>query len=99
METDLETDGGAVRLVDCMPLTNELRDIVRDVECLRGELALRMEFVIRFDYGHVLPWVRTVRRTNRRHRCWMRKPRCTRPNAPGPNGRRARATTGAGPTQ
>jgi GH15 family glucan-1,4-alpha-glucosidase len=58
LETDFETDGGSVRVVDCMPLGNERRDIVRIVECLRGEVALRMELVIRFDYGHVVPWVR-----------------------------------------
>ena len=58
LETDFETDGGAVRVVDCMPLANDRRDIVRNVECLHGEVALRMELVIRFDYGHVVPWVR-----------------------------------------
>jgi GH15 family glucan-1,4-alpha-glucosidase len=58
LETDFETDSGAVQLVDCMPLSNERRDIVRSVECLRGEVVLRMELVIRFDYGHVVPWVR-----------------------------------------
>jgi len=58
LETDFETDGGAVRVVDCMPLANERCDIVRNVECLRGEITLRMELVIRFDYGHVVPWVR-----------------------------------------
>ena len=58
LETDFETDSGSVQLVDCMPLSNERRDIVRSVECLRGEVVLRMELVIRFDYGHVVPWVR-----------------------------------------
>jgi GH15 family glucan-1,4-alpha-glucosidase len=58
LETDFETDDGAVRVVDCMPLSNDRSDIVRHVECLRGEVALRMELVIRFDYGHVVPWVR-----------------------------------------
>jgi GH15 family glucan-1,4-alpha-glucosidase len=59
LETDFETaDGSAVRLVDCMPLANDRCDIVRNVECLRGEVTLRMELVIRFDYGHIVPWVR-----------------------------------------
>src|SRR5439155_959567 len=58
LETDFDTDGGTVRVVDCMPLANDRRDIVRNVECLHGEIALRMELVIRFDYGHVVPWVR-----------------------------------------
>ena len=55
LETDFETDAGAIQVVDCMPLSNARRDIVRSVECLRGEVALRMELVIRFDYGHVVP--------------------------------------------
>jgi len=58
LETDFETDGGVVRVVDCMPLASDRCDIVRNVECLRGEVTLRMELVIRFDYGHVVPWVR-----------------------------------------
>jgi hypothetical protein len=35
LETDFETEGGAVRVVDCMPLAERPRDIVRSVECLR----------------------------------------------------------------
>ena len=58
LETDFETDRGVVRIIDCMPLSRNRCDIVRIVECLRGEVALRMELVIRFDYGHVVPWVR-----------------------------------------
>ncbi|HEY9067098.1 MAG TPA: glycoside hydrolase family 15 protein, partial [Burkholderiaceae bacterium] len=58
LETDFETDTGAVRIVDCMPLADNRHDVVRSVECLHGEVALRMELVIRFDYGHVVPWVR-----------------------------------------
>src|SRR3954453_21666048 len=58
LETDFETEGGAVRVVDCMPLSNDRCDIVRSVECLNGEVAMHMELVIRFDYGHVVPWVR-----------------------------------------
>src|SRR6185437_12380321 len=32
--------------------------IIRIVEGVRGELALEMELIIRFDYGHIVPWVR-----------------------------------------
>jgi GH15 family glucan-1,4-alpha-glucosidase len=34
--------------------------IVRVVECTRGEVELSMQLVIRFDYGWIVPWVRTV---------------------------------------
>src|SRR5437870_6787453 len=33
-------------------------DIVRIVGGVRGKVALRMELIIRFDYGDVVPWVR-----------------------------------------
>lgn len=58
LETDFETSEGAVRLIDFMPLSDDRRDIVRIVEGLRGEVAMRMELVIRFDYGSIIPWVR-----------------------------------------
>ena len=61
LETELETDEGAVRLIDCMPRSNERWDVLRIVEGLRGRVPMRMELVIRFDYGSIVPW---VRRTN-----------------------------------
>jgi GH15 family glucan-1,4-alpha-glucosidase len=36
LETEYETEDGAVRLVDCMPLRTEVPDLVRVVEGLRG---------------------------------------------------------------
>jgi GH15 family glucan-1,4-alpha-glucosidase len=32
--------------------------VVRIVEGLRGEVEMRMELIVRFDYGSILPWVR-----------------------------------------
>ncbi|MEO8464363.1 MAG: glycoside hydrolase family 15 protein [Gammaproteobacteria bacterium] len=58
VETDFETADGAVRITDCMPLSNERWDVVRIVEGLRGRVAMRMELIIRFDYGSIVPWVR-----------------------------------------
>ena len=58
LESEFETDRGAVRVIDCMPLSNERWDIVRIVEGLRGRVRMRMELVIRFDYGSIMPWVR-----------------------------------------
>ena len=58
LETEIETASGAVRLIDFMPPRGENPDIVRIVEGLRGSVRMKMELIIRFDYGHVVPWVR-----------------------------------------
>jgi GH15 family glucan-1,4-alpha-glucosidase len=58
LESEFETAEGAVRIIDCMPLSNERWDVLRIVEGLRGRVAMRMELVIRFDYGSIVPWVR-----------------------------------------
>src|SRR5258706_9011581 len=60
METLFETNEGAVRVIDFMPLSKERWDVVRIVEGVRGHVDMRMELVIRFDYGCVVPWVRQV---------------------------------------
>ncbi|MDQ2659286.1 MAG: glycoside hydrolase family 15 protein, partial [Verrucomicrobiota bacterium] len=58
LETELETASGVVRLIDFMPPRGNAPDIIRIVEGVRGEVAMKMELTIRFDYGHVVPWVR-----------------------------------------
>jgi len=60
LETEFETDAGTVCVTDWMPLSGTRRDIVRIVEGRRGRVPMRMELVIRFDYGSVVPWVRRV---------------------------------------
>jgi GH15 family glucan-1,4-alpha-glucosidase len=58
LETEIGTKSGAVRLIDFMPPRGENPDLIRIVEGLRGEVAMRMELIIRFDYGRTVPWVR-----------------------------------------
>src|SRR3712207_69178 len=58
LETEYELPGGAVRIVDCMPARDAWVDVVRRVEGLRGRVELRSELTLRFDYGHVVPWLR-----------------------------------------
>jgi GH15 family glucan-1,4-alpha-glucosidase len=58
LETEFETAEGAVRIIDCMPLSDERWDVVRIVEGLRGRVAMQMELTVRFDYGSIVPWVR-----------------------------------------
>ena len=60
LETVHETSTGSMRVIDFMPPRGEEPDIVRIVEGLDGEVPMRSELVIRFDYGDVVPWVRQV---------------------------------------
>jgi GH15 family glucan-1,4-alpha-glucosidase len=57
LETELDCDGGMVRLVDFMPAGTDGHDIVRIVEGLAGELLLEMILDARFGYGGCLPLV------------------------------------------
>lgn len=61
LETEFETAKGAVRLIDFMPVRGANPDVARIVEGLRGEVAMRLRLVIRFDYGKIVPWVRSTR--------------------------------------
>jgi GH15 family glucan-1,4-alpha-glucosidase len=58
LETDFHTDSGVARVIDFMPLRNGgAPQLVRLVEGLRGEVPMRMQFIARFDYGSLVPWV------------------------------------------
>jgi GH15 family glucan-1,4-alpha-glucosidase len=61
LETELATDGGLVRVTDCMPPRDRVPDIVRVVECLRGEVPIRSELALRFGYGAYRPWIHEER--------------------------------------
>ena len=58
LETEWETPDGAVRVIDFMPPRDEVADIVRIVVGIAGEVRMRGELALRFDYGHIMPWVR-----------------------------------------
>jgi GH15 family glucan-1,4-alpha-glucosidase len=60
LETELDTEEGTVRLTDWMPVTGGYPEVCRLVEGVRGRVDMRMELVIRFDYGSVVPWVQQV---------------------------------------
>ena len=60
LETTFETAEGTVRVVDFMPIRDRDPDVVRIVEGVSGRVTMRMDLVIRFDYGRSVPWVRTV---------------------------------------
>jgi GH15 family glucan-1,4-alpha-glucosidase len=58
LETEFETDAGVAVLIDCMPVRAHTPHLIRMVEGKRGAVPMRLEFVIRFDYGSLVPWVR-----------------------------------------
>ncbi|MGI8758384.1 MAG: glycoside hydrolase family 15 protein [Acidimicrobiales bacterium] len=60
LETHFETEGGAVTVVDCMPPRDGSPDLVRVVRGDAGRVEMRMELVVRFDYGSIVPWVRKI---------------------------------------
>ena len=62
LETEYETDGGVVTLIDCMPPRTKNPDVVRMVVGKRGEVRMRVELIIRMDYGSLVPWVRRIDR-------------------------------------
>ncbi|MDZ4267917.1 MAG: glycoside hydrolase family 15 protein [Mycobacterium sp.] len=58
LETEWDTPEGTIRLIDCMPPRGSQADVVRIVEGVRGRVPMRMTLRLRFDYGHIVPWVR-----------------------------------------
>ena len=60
LESVHELADGSVRVIDFMPPRGRSPDIVRIVEGLSGEVEMRSELAIRFDYGRIVPWVRRV---------------------------------------
>lgn len=57
LETEWDTPDGRVRVIDFMPVRDHAADLVRILEGLSGEVPMEMDLALRFDYGHVVPWV------------------------------------------
>ncbi len=60
LETEMTTDSGTVRIVDCLVPGRATPHLVRVVEGMRGSVRCRSELILRFDYGSVVPWVRQL---------------------------------------
>jgi GH15 family glucan-1,4-alpha-glucosidase len=63
LETTFRSAGGEVVLQDCFTMReggrrNPHRQIVRVLECTRGQMDIDVWIEPRFDYGEVLPWIR-----------------------------------------
>ena len=57
LETVFTTRGGSVSLTDFMYRRDGSSELVRIVRGLEGEVPMRTELVVRFDYGAIVPWV------------------------------------------
>ncbi len=59
LETTFETAEGTATVIDFMPLADDEEhvDVVRIVRGDRGRVRMKLECVLRFDYGRTVPWV------------------------------------------
>ena len=62
LETEITTATGAVQVIDFMPPRHHHPRVVRIVRGVEGEVDMRTELLMRFEYGYDVPW---VRRTDR----------------------------------
>ncbi|MGN6130436.1 MAG: glycoside hydrolase family 15 protein, partial [Nocardioidaceae bacterium] len=60
LETTYTTDTGTVTVTDLMPIGDQRADLVRKVVGVEGTVRMEHEWVVRFGYGRVRPWVRRV---------------------------------------
>ncbi|MEV6950568.1 glycoside hydrolase family 15 protein [Streptomyces sp. NPDC051183] len=60
LESYWVTDTGTVRVIDFMPQRDVAPDVVRIVEGVSGTVRMHSTLRLRFDYGHVVPWVRRI---------------------------------------
>ncbi len=58
LETTHETDSGTVRVTDVMHPADGRADLVRRIEGLEGTVTMKHEWIVRFDYGRTVPWLR-----------------------------------------
>jgi GH15 family glucan-1,4-alpha-glucosidase len=57
LETTFTTPTGVLVLRDVMPTRDNRADLVRTLRCAEGSVRVSHEWVVRFDYGLVRPWV------------------------------------------
>ncbi|HIY39824.1 MAG TPA: glycoside hydrolase family 15 protein [Candidatus Nocardiopsis merdipullorum] len=57
LESEWDTDTGTVRVIDFMPPRGGTPHVVRIVEGVSGSVRMETDLRLRFDYGHVVPWV------------------------------------------
>jgi GH15 family glucan-1,4-alpha-glucosidase len=57
LETTHETASGTVTVTDMMPPLDHRADIVRILRGVKGTVRMRHEWIVRFGYGKIRPWV------------------------------------------
>jgi GH15 family glucan-1,4-alpha-glucosidase len=57
LETTFTTRSGRATVTDFMPTEGRSSSLIRIVRGIEGRIRFRMELVLRFDYGHRVPWV------------------------------------------
>ena len=64
LETEISSEQGIIRVTDFMPIrehtSHHLPEIIRVIEGLEGDVDVRSELSLRFDYGRSKPFVRKL---------------------------------------
>ena len=60
LETTFSTASGMATVIDFMPPVGTQSDLVRMIVGKRGTVKLRVELLLRFGYGAIVPWVTRV---------------------------------------
>ncbi|WNB87036.1 glycoside hydrolase family 15 protein [Cellulomonas sp. ATA003] len=61
LQTTYVTPTGRAVVTECMPMEDDRADMVRRVEVVEGHVMVEHEWIVRFGYGKVRPWVHRVR--------------------------------------
>ncbi|MFL5618472.1 MAG: glycoside hydrolase family 15 protein [Gemmatimonadaceae bacterium] len=61
LETTFVTASGTATVIDFMPPVGPQSELVRTVVGVSGEVAMRVELILRFSYGSLVPWVTRLR--------------------------------------
>jgi len=57
LETEFETETGTAVIIDFMMRRDGVADVIRLVRGLKGNVDMRTELIVRFEYGSIVPWV------------------------------------------
>jgi len=60
LESTYTTSTGTMQVIDLMPVGDDRADLVRRVVGIEGTVRMRHEWIVRFGYGQIRPWVRRV---------------------------------------
>jgi GH15 family glucan-1,4-alpha-glucosidase len=58
LETFFKTESGILKLIDFMPIRTDHPDLIRIAECVDGTVPVKMELLLRYEYGSIRCWLR-----------------------------------------